>query len=299
MTITFKQKAMETTIKTPVFPNDVSFFFNISTVESLIARRAREKEALREPHYQIICITRGSGTVEIDLERLSIEANTIYTIPPGRFYQFDPAEPLAGYVLSFNVDFLYLAIEGPGRPFFKEIDTELKRVGRYSWDPRDPNLQNVLADIRREFDAHLILRLEILTGLLKIFLIYMKRQAVICYREDGECEDTRIFNRFYSQLDDQFIRMRKVADYARALYVTPGHLNNVIKRVTGHSASYHIRQRTIQEAKRMIIYNEANLKTVAHSLGFDDMAHFSKYFKNAIGMTFSEFRKTRSTRHGA
>lgn len=290
---------METTIKTPVFSNDVSFFFNISTVESLIANRVGEKEALRESHYQLIWITRGSGTFEIDLERLRIEANTLYTIPPGRFHQFHAAEPPAGYVLSFNIDFLYLAIDGPGRHFFKEVDAELKRVGSYSWDPGDANLQHVLAEIVREFDAHLTLRFELLSGLFRIFLIYMKRQAVTCYREDGECEDTRLFNRFYSQLDNQFRRMKKVTEYATALCVTPGHLNSVIKEVTGHSVSYHIRQRTIQEAKRMIIYNEANLKTVAHNLGFDDMAHFSKYFKNATGMTFSEFKKIKSTRRGA
>ena len=290
---------METTIKTPVFPSDVGLFFNISTVESLITNRSREKEALREPYYQLIWITRGAGTFEIDLERLRIEANTIYTIPPGRFHQFHAAESPAGYVLSFNMDFLYLAIDGPGRQFFKEVDAELKRVGSYSCDPGDASLRNVLADIIREFDARLALRLEILSGLLRIFLIYMKRQAVVCYREDGECEDTRLFNRFYSQLDNQFRRMKKVTEYATDLCVTPGHLNSVIKEVSGHTVRYHIRQRTIQEAKRMIVYNEANLKTVAHSLGFDDVAHFSKYFKSATGMTFSQFRKIRSTRRGA
>ena len=287
---------METTIKTPVFPNDVSFFFQISTVESLPPNRGQVNEACRQPHYQIVWIARGSGTFEIDLERHRIEANTIYTIPPGRFYQFLPAEPPAGYVLSFNMDFLYLAIGGPGRHFFKEIDTELKRVNSYSWDPGEPYLQDVLADMLREFNGHLALRLELLSGLLRIFLIYIKRQAVVCYREDAECEDTRLFNRFYSQLDNQFRRRIKVAEYARELCVTPGHLNSVINKVTGHSVRYHIAQRTVQEAKRMIIYNEANLKTVAHTLGFEDVAHFSKYFKNATGMTFSEFRNIKSTR---
>ena len=290
---------METTTKTPVFPNDLSFFFQVSAVESLIPDLTREAEPQRQPHYQIIWITGGSGTFEIDLETFCIETNTIYTMPPGRYHQFKPAESLEGYVLSFNMDFLNLAIEGPGRHFFKEVDTDLKRVCSYLCNAEEANLQQVLADIRREFDTHSGLRLEILSGLLRIFLLYMKRQAVICYREDSECHDIRLFKRFYSQLDNHFRWMKKVTDYATALFVTPGHLNNVIKKVTGHSAKYHIGQRTIQEAKRMIIYDEADMKTVAHILGFDDLAHFSKYFKKVAGMTFSQFKKMKSTRRGS
>lgn len=290
---------METTTKTPAFPNDLSFFFRVSTVESVIPDLTGEAEPQRQPHYQVIWISRGSGTFEIDLETFCIESNTIYTIPPGRYHQFKPAELLAGYVLSFNTDFLNLAIEGPGRHFFKEVDSDLKRVSSYFCNPGDANLQQVLADIRREFDTQSHLRLEILSGLLRMFLLYMKRQAVICYREDNECHDIRLFKRFYLQLDSQYRWMKRVTDYATALCVTPGHLNNVIKRVTGHSTKYHIGQRTIQEAKRMIIYDEVNMKTVAHILGFDDLAHFSKYFKNVTGMTFSQFKKMKSTRRGA
>ena len=285
---------METTKKTPPFPNELGLYFNVSEVGSLNPGPEESNEPRRQPNYQIIWITRGSGTFEIDLESLRIEANTIYTIPPGRLHQFRPAEPTAGYVLSFNMDFLYLAIEGPGRFFFREINSELTRVSSYFWDPAESDLQNVLADIRREFDTHLTFRLEVLSGLLRIFLIYMKRQAVICYQEDEEGGDTRLFNRFYSQLDNQFIRMKQVTEYAKALFVTPGHLNSVVKKISGYPARYHIRLRTIREAKRMAIYNDASMKTVAHTLGFYDLAHFSKYFKGATGMTFSEFRKIKA-----
>lgn len=276
-----------------------TFFFNVSTVESLTRNATSITEALRQPHYQMIWITQGSGEFEIDTEILPVEANTIYSIPPGRRHRFLPVAEVSGYVLSFNIDFLHLAIEGPGGPFFREIKSEMKRVTSYFWDSAEPSLQNVITDMRREFNSHLMLRIEILSGLLKIFLIYMKRQAIVCDRENAEWEDTRLFNLFYSQLDSHFKSKKKVAEYASELAVSPGHLNNVIKKVTGHPASYHIRQRTIQEAKRMVFYDDANMKTVALTLGFDDQAHFSKYFKSAAGMTFSQFRKIRTARYGA
>jgi AraC family transcriptional activator of pobA len=45
------------------------------------------------------------------------------------------------------------------------------------------------------------------------------------------------------------------------------------------------------------MYNDANMKMVASSLGFEDLAHFSRYFKNAAGMNFTAFRKKTFTRH--
>ncbi|HLX93505.1 MAG TPA: helix-turn-helix domain-containing protein [Puia sp.] len=80
------------------------------------------------------------------------------------------------------------------------------------------------------------------------------------------------------------------------LFVSPGYLTDVVKKVTGHSASYHIRQRTVQEAIRMLMSNDVNMKMVAYTLGFEDLSQFSKYFKNATGMRFTEFKKKTSIR---
>jgi AraC family transcriptional activator of pobA len=288
---------MQTTLKQPVFPNEVNYFFDISTVESVNLKRDLENAPIRRPYYQIVWINQGSGYFSIDLEKYRITDNTIYTIPPGRFHQFMPDGPLSGYVLSFNIDFLYLAIESPGRPFFKEITSDLKQVKMYLLRQEDRALQDVLTDISREFEARLMLRLEIVSGLFKVFLIYMKRQSTTIRQEEISCPQTRLFNSFYAKLDKQFRTKKQVADYANELFVSPNYLSDVVKKVTGHSAGYHIRQRTVQEAKRLVMYNDANMKMVAYSLGFEDLAHFSRYFKNAAGMNFTAFRKKTFTRH--
>jgi len=288
---------MQTTVRQPVFPNDISFFFDIATLESLHPGEASSPDPMRRPHYQIVWITRGSGYCSIDLEKYRMTDNTIYTIPPGRHHQFMPGGEVTGYVLSFNADFLHLAIEGPGRPFFKQITADLKQVNMLSLQSVAPSLTLLLADITREFETHLMLRLEILSGLFKIFLIYMKRLATTVRQEEASSHRMSLFNKFYAKLDKQFKTMKQVAEYASELSVTPSYLTEVVKKVTGYSASYHIQQRMVQEAKRLAIYSDANMKMVAYSLGFDDLSHFSKYFKNAAGVNFSEFKKKTIVRH--
>jgi AraC family transcriptional activator of pobA len=274
-----------------VFPNDVSYFFEVSTLESFNINKGSLHDPVRRPHSQIIWITRGAGYLTIDLEKFQMMDNAIYTIPCGRFHQFRPTDAMAGYVLSFNPDFLNLAIEGSGRPFFKEIGTDLNRVNMVELRSGDPILQNLLADINREFETHLMLRLEILSGLFKVFLMYMKRLATTIRQEEASSHKMRLFNNFYAKLEKEFKTMKQVAEYASELSVSPSYLTDVVKKVSGYSASYHIQQRMVQEAKRMAMYSDGSMKMVAYSLGFDDLSHFSKFFKNFAGLSFTEYKK--------
>jgi AraC family transcriptional activator of pobA len=279
----------------PVFVNDVSYFFEITTLESI--RGETTSYPVRKPHAQLVWVTRGSGYFTIDLEKFRMMDNTIYMIPPGRCHQFMPAGELSGHVLAFNADFLNLAIDSPGRPFFKEISDDLTRVNMLSLQSDNPILRNIFAEISREFETHLMLRLEILSGLFKIFLVYVKRLATTIRQEEASSHKMRLFNSFFAKLDKQFKTMKQVAEYASELSVSPSYLTVVVKKVSGYSASHHIQQRMVQEAKRLAMYSDANMKMVAYALGFEDPSHFSKFFKNAAGLNFSEFKKKSYVRH--
>lgn len=279
-----------------LFPNDVSYFFEISTLESLNINKGSINDPVRRPHSQIIWVTRGAGYFTVDVEKFQMIDNVIYTIPPGRFHQFRPTDLITGYVLSFNPDFLNLAIEGQGRPFFKEIGADLNRVNMVELRSDYPVLQNLLADIIRELETHLMLRLEILSGLFKVFLMYIKRMATTIRQEEASSHKMRLFNNFYAKLDKEYKTKKQVAEYASELSVSPSYLTDVVKKVSGYSASHHIQQRMVQEAKRLAMYSDASMKMVAYTLGFDDLSHFSKFFKNFAGISFTEYKKSNSIR---
>ena len=46
-----------------------------------------------------------------------------------------------------------------------------------------------------------------------------------------------------------------------------------------------------QEAKRLLRYTDISLSEIAGMLGFSSQAYFHSFFKKAVGMTPSEFRK--------
>jgi AraC-like DNA-binding protein len=82
-----------------------------------------------------------------------------------------------------------------------------------------------------------------------------------------------------------------VSDYADDLCVTPNYLNRTVKKTTGYTASHHIQQQIILEAKRQATYFSTSMKRIAYNLGFDNLAHFSKFFKHNCGMNFTDFKR--------
>lgn len=277
-------------------PVEKGFTFEIRTVEWLTASRKLPDKLRRFPDFRLIWVTKGSGEYCIDIEKHPITDNTVYFVPPGRLQQLKAGDEVTGYVLSFSSDFLYLSTASPSRAFYEEMMTAFSHVNILAI--RDPRMRavliNLLMEMTTEFESYLLLRSEILSGLLKIFLIHLQRLADMPRQEMATSKIIKLFNNFNSKVDQYFLTKRMVADYASELSVTPSYLTEVVKRVTGYSASYHIQQRRVLEAKRLAMYSDANMKMIAYKLGFDDVSHFSKFFKNVAGMNFTEFKKTGS-----
>ena len=278
------------TSKQPAEDRDLSF--EVRRIEWLKTNHELPDQPCQPNFFMIVWVLKGSGHYCIDMEKYPVADNTVFVVPPGRMQQLRPAGNISGYVLSFTSDFLYLSTISPGRPLYNELVAGLSRVSMLALKEQRAEivLGNVIKDMVREFESYLLLRTEILSGLMNIFLIYLHRMATPVQHEWTTNRKVHLFNNFYSKVEKDFLTKRLVAEYASELSVTPNYLSDVVKRVTGYSASYHIQQRMVLEAKRMAMYSDANMKLIAYNLGFDDISHFSKFFKNAAGVNFSEFR---------
>ncbi|HZE85230.1 MAG TPA: helix-turn-helix domain-containing protein, partial [Puia sp.] len=155
------------------------------------------------------------------------------------------------------------------------------------------DIKETVDKMMRELQDNNLFQAEILKRYFKIFLIYLTRQFENSVEKGDRTRDMDLVQRFMGLLEKQFILAKMVSDYASKLLLTPNYLNQIVKRLTGHSAGYHIRQRIILEAKREAIYSDKSMKEIAYLLGFSDVCHFSKFFKNFTGTNFAEFRKNK------
>jgi AraC-like DNA-binding protein len=196
-----------------------------------------------------------------------------------------------GFVISFTEDFLMQADEETGLRHHSSLLREFWQSPELTIEKEvAEDLQDLASLMLRERQKYSLIRAEILSKYLKIFIIYyrneLRKQATFSIKLTSNL----LVNDFFSELESNFREYRTVGHYAKALYVTPNYLNHLIKTKTGFSARYHIQQRILLAAKNAA-RNRSSMKEIAFHLGFNDMAHFSKFFKNVSGLNFSEFKK--------
>lgn len=267
--------------------------FEIHSME-WIDRNRWEQNAIphRHNYFVIVWLKKGTGVHLIDLERFALTDDTVYCITPGQVHLLNTQGPADGYVISFTNEFMGREEESFDLLFNTGLFNALSHspVIKVNANMHE-EMEDMAEKMMKEFANYYLLRSEILRGYLKIFLIYLTRQFERPAENDGQTRNIDLSRRFLSLVERNFGSKHMVAEYADELVVTPNHLNEVVKKVTGFPASHHIQQRIILEAKRQAAYSNLTMKEVAYRLGFEDMAHFSKFFKNASGQSFTDFRK--------
>jgi AraC-like DNA-binding protein len=81
--------------------------------------------------------------------------------------------------------------------------------------------------------------------------------------------------------------------YADALCITPRHLTELVKAVTGRTPSDWIAEAVALEAKALLQNPALAVQQVAASLHFADQFAFSRFFKNSTGLSPTAYRQAR------
>ncbi len=95
-------------------------------------------------------------------------------------------------------------------------------------------------------------------------------------------------------VDIHYKTKRKVSDYAEMLFKSPKTLSNLFSIYKQKSPQQIILERLTLEAKRFIHFTDKQNQEIAFDLGFNDPAHFSRFFKKMTQMTPSEYRENLS-----
>ena len=74
-----------------------------------------------------------------------------------------------------------------------------------------------------------------------------------------------------------------------AINLSAKHLNRISQSAVGKTAGEIILDRVLLEAKRELILQRDSFAQIAHLLGYEDYAYFSRLFKKKTGETPSAF----------
>jgi len=247
-------------------------------------------------YFELIWITKGIGDLWIDHQKTGIRNDWILCLRPGQEWRFESEHEIEGYVIKLGTAFVTtVEREVNSLPLAALLHLFSGTNGILVTSQMTYVLQEIINQMQLVLVSTDLLKTELLNCYIEILITHLNHQwdgsAETCLRT----RNTELAESFLSLLEKNFKMERRVAEYASWLSVTPNHLNEVIKRMTGYSAGHLIRRRVGLEAKRKAVHTRMCMKEVAYLLGFSDPAHFSKFFKNTTGHNFSDFRRDKIT----
>ena len=152
---------------------------------------------------------------------------------------------------------------------------------------------NVLYEVfEEEFSTSDKIKGDMLQMLLKRLIIMCTRLAkeqLIVRTLDNEQID--VVRKFNVLVDTHFKTKRKVSDYADLLFKSPKTLSNLFAIYNQKSPQQIILERLALEAKRLMSFTDKQNQEIACELGFNDPAHFSRYFKKMTVHSPSRYRE--------
>ena len=291
----------ETSLLVPAEINKEVGHFNVFQIADMIAIRARkgggEMPYNRRAYYKISLIC-GRNRAEYADKVIEIETNALLFATPKIPYHYYPLDDQqSGSFCVFTDAFMLpsksgvvlddLPIYQPGSvPVFKVSDEETAEI-RYIFNKMQKELAS---DYAYKYD---LLR----TYVLELIHFGQKLQpATSLY--PTHTASSRISSLFIELLERQFpiesprqqLRLRTAKEYAAQLAVHVNHLNKVLKAQTGKTTTEIISNRVAQEAKILLKQTDWSVSEISNSLGFEEVAHFSNFFRKQTTLSPVAYR---------
>jgi len=90
----------------------------------------------------------------------------------------------------------------------------------------------------------------------------------------------------------QTIGLPSVAYCAEQLNLSANYLGYLIKKETGKTAQEYIQAKVIDLAKELLFDQSKSVSQIAYELGFKYPQHFIRVFKQRVGQSPNEYRRT-------
>jgi AraC family transcriptional regulator len=107
----------------------------------------------------------------------------------------------------------------------------------------------------------------------------------------NERKSSRWLNQARDYLHAEFAKNPTIENIAKVAGVHPSHLARAFREQTGFTIGEYVRRLRIEFASAQLTSTDASLGEIAAAAGFSDQSHFSRTFKNYLGVTPGEYRK--------
>jgi AraC-like DNA-binding protein len=223
-----------------------------------------------------------------------------------------PTEPYERSVIEFSPEWIQPTLDTLQLPellspfyklnnsIFREVDSSsrnkldglIKRIAELVAKNRD----QILAPYEENMESRL-LKGEVSTLLIQcLFSIYELSQSRLRTISPNESEKDRHVERIVSWVGQHFDQNTSLDSIAEGLNISKYYMARTFKEVTGLTIMQYIMNCRMNRAKYLLEMNpEKTILDVALESGFENSSHFSRFFRQHLRVTPTEYRRRKSS----
>lgn len=242
----------------------------------------------RHDFHELFFFRSGTGEHMIDLEQHTVAAPCMHLVAPGQVHHLVRSADMEGAVVMFGSDARLGHGHGAKAELFAwadapcAVDLDEAKLGE---------AMALLTLMEQEFARPGSPMEEVVEGYLGILLIKCAHWVRSTRaRTDAPLSPADPVRRFLDLLEHKHLEQRQVNWYAEALALSADHLNELVRGRLGRTASKVIQDRTLLEAKRLLLHGSMSIKEVGYALNMNDPAYFTRWFSKMDGRTPAAYR---------
>lgn len=241
------------------------------------------------------------GDIRYGKNYYDYQEGTLVFVGPGQAwdvaYEVSYYQP-KGHVLIFHPDLIKGTSLGKSIENFKFFSYRINEALHLSEKERAIVLdcfEKISAELLQSIDKH---SKRLITANIELFLSYCERfyDRQFITRDN---QNQGVLANFEQLLKDylesgraQTNGLPSVAWCAEQLHLSANYFGDLVKRETGKTAQEYIQNKLIDTAKELIFDPGRSLSQIAYYLGFKYPQHFTRLFKQKVGMSPIEYRNT-------
>lgn len=275
----------------------------IDVVELAYAKKFLKKGSIHTlTYYDITFITEGEGAFSIDNRTDRAVPGDVFFSKPGEIRNWDTEHIANGYALIFEDEFLSSFFKDSlfvqHLPYFNLEKTAFKL---HLPDLLYSRMLQLLSNIKTEIDAYRQNDVHVLRALLYEALMLLSRAYTDVVSSQNANKETDKeasnihLNKFIQSVHTHFKEQHSVRYYADELCITPNYLNEIVSSALHTSAKQYIRNKVMDEARRLLAYTDLPVSEIALELNFSTVSYFVRSFRQCTEETPLSYRQVHKT----
>jgi AraC family transcriptional regulator, transcriptional activator of pobA len=273
--------------------------FNVFSIADTIAHvKAKNQMPYNRRTFYKISLIKGRNKAEYADKVIDIQKNALLFATPKVPYHYVPQdEKQGGWFCIFTDEFLNRNSTGmvlDELPIFKPGGYPVFELSA----KEAAELSVIFDKMQREIAGDYAYKYDLLRNYVLELIHYGQKLQPTTTTQPVHNASARVTALFIELLERQFpiesprqqLLLRTAKDYAGRLAVHVNHLNKVLKETTGKTTTELISGRVIQEAKILLKQTDWNISEISDSLGFEELAHFSNFFRKQTAVAPLAFR---------